>query len=158
MPHEFEAQDGDIRTTAFPQLVRANGTTVPVSGMAFDASVVESAFFHLRASDYVSGNVDVALDWYPDTATSANVIWGCQLSAITPADAVDIETKALGTQATATGTATGAQRLIRTVVTITSLDSLATDDQVALCVQRVATSGSDTMTGDAILTYVSIAA
>lgn len=158
MPHEFEAQDGDVRSTAFPALVKANGTNIPVSGYAFDASAVESLFFRFRGSDYTSGNIAVDLDWYPDTATSNVVVWGCQIAAITPGDAQDIETDALATQNTANGTATGAQRLVRTTVTITNLDSIATDDQVVLCVQRVATSGSDNLTGDAILTYVLIAA
>jgi hypothetical protein len=43
MPHEFEARDGDLRSTAFPALVRANGTSIPVSGYAFDATSEEAA-------------------------------------------------------------------------------------------------------------------
>jgi len=158
VPHEFEAQDGDVRTTGFPGIVRANGTNIPVSGYAFDASAVESLFFRFRASDYTSGNITVDLDWYPDTATSAAVVWGCQIAAITPGDAQDVETDALATQTTANGTATGTQQLVRTTVTVSNLDSIAANDQVVLCVQRVATSGSDLMSGDAILTYVTVAA
>lgn len=158
MPHEFGALDGETRSTAFPGIVKVNGTNIPVAGYAFDASAVESLFFRFRASAYTGGNFTVDLDWYPDTATSNVVVWGCQIAALTPGDAQDIETDALAAQNTANGTATGAQRLVRTTVTVSNLDSLAADDQVVLCVQRVATSGSDTLTGDAILTYVSIAA
>jgi hypothetical protein len=156
MPHEFEAQDGDMRTTAFPGIKRVNGTNVPLSGYAFDASTEEALFFRFRASDYVSGNVVVDLDWYPDTATSGNVVWGASISAITPGDAQDLETDALSTVATATTAATGTHRLARTVITITATESLSTNDQVVLRVARIAANGSDTMTGDAVLTYVSV--
>lgn len=159
MPHEFEAQDADIRTANFPAITRANGTNIPVSGYAFDATAIESIFFRFRASGYTSGNINVDLDWYADTATSGNVVWGAQIAAITPGDAQDIETDALATVATVT-TAAGAssQRLVRSTITVTSLDSIAPDDQVVLCISRQATNGSDTMTGDAILTYVTVAA
>lgn len=159
MPHEFEAQDGDVRTTGFPGIVRANGTNIPVSGYAFDAAAIESLFFRFRASAYVSGNLTVDLDWYADTASSGGVVWGAQIAAITPnTDTQDIETDALATQNTVTTTHLGTtgQRLHRSTITVSNLDSLAPDDQVVLCIQRVATNGSDTMTGDAILTYVSV--
>lgn len=161
MAHEFEAQDADIRTTGFPALSRANGTNIPVSGYAFDAAAIESIFFRFRASGYTSGNINVDLDWYADTASTSAVMWGAQIAAITPnTDTQDIETDALQTQATVTTTHLGTtgQRLHRSTITITSLDSIATDDQVVLCIQRVATNGADTMAGDAILTYVTIAA
>lgn len=162
MPHEFEAQDGDVRTTAFPQIIRANGTNIPVSGYSFDAAAEEALFFRFRASDYVSGNVLVELDWYPDTATIAsNVMWGVQLSAITPGDLIDIETDALAAITTVTSPiVVGAQRLTRSVITIlaANLESLAPNDQVVLRVARIAANAADTMPGDAILTYVFISA
>jgi len=157
--HLFRAIDGDIRTTVFPALVRANGTNIPVSGMAFDAATDEALFFYFRAADYTTGNVDVDLDWYADTATSGNVVWGAQLAAITPnTDTQDVETDTLQTQATFTDghLGTTGQRLHRCTVTITSLDSLAADDHVWVKITRVGSSGSDTMSGDAILINVQI--
>lgn len=162
MPHEFEAQDGDVRSTGFPGLVKADGTAIPVPGYAFDASTEEALFFRFRASDYVSGDVVVALDWYADTATSGNVVWGAQLAAVTPSsDTQNIETDALPTVTTVTSAAgASTQRLIRATITLTgaALDSLAPDDHVALRVSRVAANGSDTMVGDAILLYVHVTA
>lgn len=163
MPHEFEAQDGDVRTTAFPGIVRANGTTMPVAGYAFDAATEEALFFRFRASDYVSGNVQIDLDWYADTATSGAVMWGAQLAAITPnTDTQDIETDALPTVTTVTTTHLGtvAQRLHRSSITLTggALDGLAPDDHAVLRVSRVAANAADTMAGDAILVYVTVAA
>jgi hypothetical protein len=163
MPHEFEAQDGDTRSTGFPALVRANGTSIPVSGYAFDAAAEEALFFRFRASDYSSGNVTVELDWYADTASSGAVVWGIQMAAITPdTDTQDIETDGLPTTTNVTDSHLGTvvQRLHRAVVTLTgaALDSLAAQDNAVLRVARVATDGADTMTGDAILTYVYVSA
>lgn len=161
MPHEFEAQDGDVRTSAFPALFRANGTNIPVSGYAFDAAAIESLFFRFRSSDYTSGNITVDLDWYADTASTGAVMWGAQIAAITPnTDTQDVETDALATQNTVTTTHLGTtgQRMHRSTITISNLDSIADDDHAVLCIQRVATNGADTMAGDAILTYVTIGA
>lgn len=163
MPHEFNARDGDVRTTAFPGLVQANGTTIPVSGYAFDAASEEALFFRFRASDYVSGNVQVDLDWYADTASTGAVVWGAQMAAITPdTDTQDVETDALPTvtQVTDTHLGTTGQRLHRASITLTgaALDTLATNDHVVLRIARVAADAADTMTGDAILLYVSVGA
>jgi hypothetical protein len=163
MPHEFEAQDGDVRSTGFPGITRANGTSIPVSGYAFDAATIETLFFRFRASDYTSGNVTVDLDWYADTASTGAVMWGAQLAAITAnVDTQDIETDALPTVTTVTTTHLGTvgQRLHRSSITLSgaALDSLATDDQAVLCVTRQASNAADTMAGDAILTYLSITA
>lgn len=157
MPHEFEAQDGDVRSTAFPGITRANGTTIPLSGYAFDAAAEEALFFRFRASDYAGGNLTVELDWYPLTATSGNVMWGVQIAAITPnADTQNVETDALATVATVTAAALGTKRLSRSTITVTSLDALADEDNLVLRVSRVAANAADTMTGDAVLVYVTV--
>lgn len=163
MAHEFEAQYADVRNTAFPNLVKTPGTNIPVAGFAFDAATQENIFFRFRASGYASGNVNIDLDWYADTASTGAVVWGAQLAAITPdADTQDIETDTLPAVTTVTDTHLGSvgQRLHRCTITLTgtALDSLATDDMVSLCISRQAANGADTMTGDAILVLVSIQA
>lgn len=163
MPHEFEAQDAEVRSTGFPALTKANGTNIPVSGYAFDAAAIETVFFRFRASDYTSGDVAVDLDWYADTASSGDVVWGAQLAAITPnTDTQDIETDSLPTVTTVTDSHLGTtgQRLHRATITLTgaALDSLAADDLAVLAISRQATSGGDTMTGDGVLVAVSVAA
>lgn len=163
MPHEFTARDGAVRSTAFPGLVQANGTTIPVAGYAFDATTEEAVFFRFRASDYVSGNVQVDVDWYADTASSGAVVWGAQLAAITAdTDTQDVETDALPTTTNVTDTHLGTtgQRLHRASITLTgaALDSLAVNDHCVLRIARVSGDGADTMTGDAVLLYVSVAA
>lgn len=157
--HQFPALVGELRSTAFPQLVKANGTTIPITGYAFDASTEEAMFIDFEASNYGSGNVTVRCRWYADTATSGVCFWGAALAALTPTtDTQDVETDGLGTAATASTTHAGTtgQREWETTITVTSLDSLASGDTVRMRIYRDATNGSDTMTGDAILTRVSV--
>lgn len=143
-------------STAFPALVK-NGTNIPVMGLAFDAASDEAAWFHFQALTYGSGNVTVKLQWYADTASTGDVVWGCQLAAITPnTDTQDVETKTLATANTSTDTHLGTtgQRLHEIDVTVSNLDSLASGDAVWLRVYRDADNAADTMAGDAILTAV----
>lgn len=157
--HEFEAQAARLRSSAAAAAVQANGSTYPVAGLAFDAAAEEAAFYPLRATRYGSGNWVIDLDWYADTASTNAVVWGAQIAAITPSvDTQDAETDGMGTIATTTTTHLGTtgQRLHRTSVTVTSLDSVAVNDNVTVRVARVAADAADTMAGDAILTYVTV--
>jgi hypothetical protein len=145
-------------SSSFPALVK-NGTNFPAVGLAYDAAAAEAAFWMTRAVSYGSGNVTVACDWYADTATSGDVIWGCQIAAITPdTDTQDVETKALATANTVTDTHLGTtgQRLHRASITVSNLDSLAANDDVWIRVYRDAAAGGDTMTGDAVLVGVTV--
>jgi hypothetical protein len=143
-------------TTAFPALVR-NGTNFPAVGLAYDAAADEAAYWQIHAISYGSGNVTAKIQWYADTASSGDVIWGVQLAAITPnTDTQDVETKSLATANTATDTHLGTtgQRLHEIDVTVSNLDSLANGDALWVKVYRDADAAGDTMTGDAILTSV----
>lgn len=143
-----------FKASTFPQLKCINGTNYAVSGLFYDASLDEAAFWRFPATSYGSGNLTVSIFWYADTASSGDVVFGGALAAITPnSDSQDIETDGLDTEATATDTHLGTvgQRLHQIDVTVTALDSLAADDIVTLRIRRVGSSGSDTMTGDAAL-------
>ena len=155
----FPAASGDVRTSGFPQLVKANGTSIPIMGYAFDATAEEALFFDLRAADYDSGDLTVDVDWYADTASSGAVVWGCQIAALTPnTDTQDVETDGLATANTVTTTHPGGtvQRPLRSSITVTNLDSLADGDDVRIRIYRAAAAAGDTMTGDAILTQVTV--
>lgn len=146
--------------TAFPQLVRADGTNYPVSGLAYDASAEEASFVRFRASNYGSGNLTALINWYAATATSGDIVWGISLAAITPnTDTQDMETKAFATEQTVTDShlgTTGKRSHDAPALTISNLDSLAADDIVELKVVRKAAAAGDTMTGDGILTMLDI--
>lgn len=142
---------------AAPTLVQ--GTNFPVDGLAFDGgSTDELCYFKFRAINYGSGNVTVDVYWYADTASSGNVVFGAQLSAITPnTDSQDIETDGLDTAATVQDAHLGTtgQRLHHCAITVTAVDSLANGDYVTLRFYRDASDTSnDTMTGDAIVVLI----
>lgn len=148
--------------SAFPAYTKINGTNFPVSSLAFDATTDEAAFWKFIATSYGSGNLTLTLYWYADTATSANVVWEAQISAITPdSDTQDVETDGLATlnfvQDTHLGT-TG-QRVHSCQITISNLDSLAAGDLVHLRIARDAngTNATDDMTGDAMLLCATVA-
>lgn len=158
---QLDPDAAQFLSTAFPALVK-NGTNFPVVGLAFDAATLEAAFWAFRASNYASGDVSVSVDWYADTATSGSVVWAAQLKAFTPdSDSVDVETASLATAISVTDTHLGTtgqrpHRAPAIAVTGASLDSLAAEDLVYLRVYRDAANVSDTMTGDAIITKVTV--
>src|SRR4051812_18463189 len=95
---QLDVEVAQFLATNFPQYLKTLGTNSPVPGLSFDASTDEAAFWHFVARNYGSGNLTLALYWYADTATSANVVWEAQLAAITPdTDTQDVETKSLAT-------------------------------------------------------------
>jgi hypothetical protein len=133
------------------------GTNFPVHGHLFDAASDEAAFFYFTAFNYGSGNLTVDLEWYADTAASGDVVFTAALAAITPdTDTQDIETKAFATANTVTDSHLGTtnQRLHRATITVSNLDSIAARDWCCLRVTRDADNGSDTLTGDVMLTKV----
>lgn len=155
----FHPDSARFKATGFAAPVVAQGTNFPIAGLAFDAAADEEAYFSFRAINYASGNLTLDLEWYADTGTSGDVIWGCQIAAITPnTDTQDIETDALATVQTVTDTHLGTtgQRLHRATITISNLDSLAADDWVVLRIYRDADAAGDTMAGDAILALAAL--
>lgn len=159
--HQFLPEEAQFLATNFPQYVKNNGTNFPVSGLSYDATTDEAAFFKCVADNYGSGNLTLDIYWYADTASSANVVWEAQLSAITAdTDTQDIETDGLATlnfvQDTHLGT-TG-QRVHKASITISNLDSIASGDVVHLRLARDAngTSATDDMAGDAIVILIEL--
>lgn len=153
----FEAGDALFPTSNPAAPVLTQGTNFPVSGLAFDATTQETCYFPFPAITYGSGNVTVTVDWYADTASANGIVFGASIAAITQnTDTQDIETKAFATENTASDTHLGTtgQRLHTFDITVSNLDSIANNDHVMLRLRRVPTDGSDTMTGDAIVTRV----
>ncbi len=157
---QWDAISGLLRSTNFGVLVQANGTNIPVAGLAFDAATDWDAFYKFDAINYGSGNLTVDLLWYAETATTGNVVWGAQLAAITPdTDSQDVETDGLAAAATVIDSHLGTvgKRKHRATITVTALDSLAARDDVALRIYRDADDATnDTMAGRAILERVTV--
>jgi hypothetical protein len=131
-----------------------SGTNFPIPAVAFDAATEEHVYWTFQALNYGSGNITASVYWYADTASSGDVIWGAQIAAITAnTDTQDVQTKAFASAQTATDSHLGTtgQRLHTIDITISNLDSVASDDWVALKFYRDADAGGDTMAGDAFL-------
>jgi hypothetical protein len=146
-------------TSAGARFKLTAGTNVPVASLAFDAATAQACYTTIRAVSYGSGNLTAKLQWYADTASAGDVIWGMAIACITAdTDSQDIETKAFATEQTVTDSHLGTtgQRLHTCSITISNLDSIAADDRVDIKLRRVADDSSDTMTGDALLVSVEI--
>lgn len=154
----FDPKNANLYSTGMPELVLENGTTIPVSGYAFDDTAVEQIFVVMKADYYLSGNLAEALSWYSRAGnTTGNVVWGTQIACVTSGDPQSVLTKALAAAQTATGTVNGTARGSRdTTITVTNLDSLAVDDWVQVRIYRDASNVADTMAGDAILTFIDV--
>lgn len=147
------------RASGFPAYTIITGTSFAVSGLAFDASSIEIAYWKWTPFAYGSGPITLDIIWYADTSTTAThgVTWGTAIAAITPGtDTTNVETKAFAGQQFATTDlgSTDAQRLMKTTITITNLDSVAADDEVWLQLLRAPADAGDDLTGDAIVTSI----
>lgn len=124
----------------------------------FDAATIEYANFSgILPAHYAGGGLTLKIHWSATSATSGNVVWNAAIEAIA---SLDIDADSFATAQTATGTANGTSG-VETITTITfssgaNMDSLAAGGAFRLQVSRNATSGSDTMTGDAELLYMEI--
>jgi len=151
-------EEAEFLASAFPQTDKRNGTNFPVSILRFDSSAGEKSYFKRRLINYGGGNFTVDIDWYADTSTTTSQIctWSSAVACITPGDAQNVETKAFGTAATANGNPSGTSHgLVRTSITITSLDSAADGDEMWIIISRPG-GGSDNMTGDACFVAATI--
>ncbi|MEV4287372.1 hypothetical protein AB0K40_17850 [Nonomuraea bangladeshensis] len=145
--------------SAFPQYVRNYGSQFTVSGLAYDASAAEVAYWKFCPFNYGSGNITCDVLWYADTSTTSThgVTWQVAIAAITPGvDTQNVETKAFAAnqQGSTDLGSTNAQKLMKTTVTISNLDSVADGDEVWIKVTRLVSDAADDLTGDAILTSV----
>ncbi len=137
--------------SAFPQFDKFNGTNFPVTGLRYDASTAESAFWKVDPFNYASGNITCEVIWYAENATSGDVVWDVQIAAITPnTDSQDVTTKALATANTVTDSHLGTtgKRVHSATVTISNLDSIAVGDVVWVKITRDTTDAADTMAND----------
>jgi hypothetical protein len=128
--------------------------------IAFDDTTDENVVLSdVLPGAYASGsNISVRIDWVAASATSGDVVWGLELERVA-AGGHDIDSDSFDTQKTGTST-TNATSGIPTRTTITldnsEADAIAAGDRFRLRVERVATSGSDTMSGDAEIVAVSL--
>lgn len=155
---ELYPAEAQYMGSAFPQFIRALGSSGPVSWLAYDAGGTESAYWELGALDYGAADSPVTVDiiWGAATATSGVVMWEVAIAAMTPeSDSTSAEAKTYGTAVTVTDTHLGttAKRLMRATLVLDStaeLNSMEAGDQLWAKISRLGANGSDTMAGDAL--------
>lgn len=126
---------------------------------AFDDTANEHLSLVFRIpGNYASAPV-LKVDWYA-AATSGDVVWCCEVSAITESDAATLENKTGDTVNAVDDTVDGTTlELNQASITLTNADSLAVNDLVLLVFYRDpedASGNTDTLTGDAYFVGASL--
>lgn len=126
----------------------------------FDDTTIEYMDFYGFLYGYDGGGLTVKFPWTATSATSSNVIWGAAFRRIQE-DAEDIDLSQTydynDASAQAPGSASGEQ--VMATITFTNgadMDSLADTEPFVLRIRRNASSGSDTMAGDAELWFAGL--
>jgi hypothetical protein len=145
----FTPQRAEPPATLYGILTTRNGILL----LDFDPTTAWASIFRsVLPKNYAGGGLTIDIYWMAATATSGDVVWGIAIERDNEGNH-DLDADAFATQQTATGTANAASgKLTKTTVTVSSganMDSLAAGEPYRMQVQRVAASGSDTMTGNA---------
>lgn len=125
---------------------------------AFDAATVEILMWSFRMpADYLSAPV-LKVPYKMASATSGGVAFTCQLMAVTPGDAQDVDADAFAAANTATdATVPGTAGALDAVsITLTNNDSLAANDFVVVRLHREVGDAADTATGDCEVVAVTL--
>jgi hypothetical protein len=157
VPQLLRPEQALFLATAFPQYTKINGTSFPVTALAYDGAATERAYWKISSFFYGSGNLTCELIWYATSGTTGSVMWETALAAITPdVDTTDVETKAFATVNTVQDSHLGttAKRLHTATVTMTNLDSLAAGDVTWLRVSRLPADAGDTIAVDVNLVSI----
>lgn len=129
--------------------------------LAFDAGTDETCYtpaFRMPTAYTGSGTLKLAIGYHCANAGDGDVVWACQVEAVTDADATDLDSaSSFDTANTATVTAPATQGYLDVAtITLTNKDSVAAGDMVRLAIYRDADAGGDTQTGDARLLYATL--
>lgn len=150
-PAEALQAPDDTASNKIPGLIAYQGTQSPKAitvARAFDPTtneLLQTPVFELPR-DYASGGT-LRIYTQVNATTSANYIFGAQVSAITPSDADTPTEHAWSTAATVTiaNITAEARRLNSGTITL-NMDSAAIGDMMKILIYRDAASASDTLT------------
>lgn len=151
---DLDPEQAQFPGTVFAAFDKFAGTNFPVSGLRYDASTDEAAFWKIDSFAYGSGNLTLDILWQADNATSGVVRWEGAIAAITPdTDSQDVTTKALATATTFDDTHLGTtgKRVMIATLTLANLDSIAANDVVWVRIRRIGSNAADTLANDAWL-------
>jgi hypothetical protein len=143
----------------FPQLMSIHSTDrIPV--LAFDAATDERCMWTTEVPAGQTGTITAKIKYCMASATSGAVRFQVSCMAVTPGDAVDLDTSTSYDTANSNGgTVPGtAGHETEITVTISTLDSQAAGDRIRWSLNRDAdgTSGTDDAAGDCYVTLFTI--
>lgn len=143
-----------IGGVAAPAFTTRNGHSV----LAFDDTTIETVDFEgvCPGTYYITNSLTVEVEWIAASATSGDVDWGASFEDFA---GLDLDADSFAAERAAVGTADATSgKPTRTTITFTSAqaDTLLPLSDFRLRVRRVASDGTDTMTGDAQILAVRI--
>jgi len=147
----FTPRENQPPATAFATLDTRNSIAV----LDFDDTTIENSIYLDVIPQFaiLSSGLNIRLIWAATTATTGNCVWQVALERMT----TDMDADSFDTAASATAATSGTSGIPNyTEITLTTIDSVTAGDAFRLKVTRNATSGSDTMTGDAELIAVEV--
>jgi hypothetical protein len=142
-------------TSNFPALSAVNARPV----LAFDTTTSETCYWTLVAPQGLAGALSAIVHVFGNAAGTAGVVFSVAVEAITPADAVDLDSATSFDTANDTGTIampTTQGHQTSGSVTLTNADSIAAGDYVRISLARNVSAGGDTFAADAYVTMVEI--
>lgn len=145
----------EFPATNFPALSTVNQRPV----LAFDTTTSETCYWTFVAPQGLAGALSAIIHVFGNAAGTAGVVFSVALEAITPSDAVDLDSATSFDTANDTGTiamlATQGHQTSGSV-TLTNADSIAAGDYVRLSLARNVGAGGDTFAADAYVTLVEL--
>lgn len=132
--------------------VTGNGTVV----LEFDPANLEYAYFQsfMPEAAVLTSGLTVRVHWCSLGATTGNCVWGVQVERGNTSTQINSFSAATATViSTVNGTAAVP---VTAEITITAIDGITAGDAYRLAIYRDASSGSDTMAGDARLIAVEV--
>lgn len=152
----FTPYSAEFPATNFPQLMNVNLRPV----LAFDAAIVETCYWTGIAPAGLTGAITVVVHYMMASAVAGTIDFTGALEAITPGDAVDldsgasIDTANTITAPTVPGTAGYASSF---TITMTNADGIAAGDYFRFVLARDAVdAANDTATGDCYILAVEL--
>lgn len=142
----FLPKDAELPGANGPQLTTVNDRPV----LAFDASADEHCFWTAVAPQNMSGALSILVFYVMASANSGAIYFQAQLEAVTPTDALDLDSSTGFDTANLTGDNPAATvgYMKAQPLTLTNVDSIAPGDLFRLRFNRDADNASDTATGD----------
>ena len=140
--------------TNFPALSAVNARPV----LAFDTTTAETCYWTVVAPQGLTGALSVIIHFFGNAAGTAGVAFDVAVEAITPSDAVDLDSATSFDTVNGGNAATIATQGYQTSlsITLTNADSVAAGDYVRISLARDVADAGDNFAADAYVTLVEI--